>query len=85
MKRRMRLILDRLYPAMLDRIMVDVIHVPRIILIVADSMLPKPSLPDTPFSTVRANGGTRFIGSNCVDEANLDGFPSIGEIRVAVG
>jgi hypothetical protein len=81
----MRPIPDCRYPIMLHGIVVKIIHVACVIFVISYGMLPKPPLPDASFAAFGANGATSFVGSNGMNEANLDGFPAVGIIRIAFG
>lgn len=57
--------------AVLDRIVVNVIHVRLIILLVPDRMFPEPLLPDIPFTfpALTLDGLRQAFGEPCLDEA----------------
>ena len=48
---------------MLDRIVVNVIHVVNHVLFVANSVLPEPPLPEAAFAAFRARRGAYLVGS----------------------
>lgn len=70
----------RLHPAVFDRIEMNVIEMPRVIVVVANRMLPEAALPDAPFATARSYPGSLLRTWDRLHEADLDRLPSVGEI-----
>jgi len=68
----MRPIADAGDQAVLDRIDIAVLDVAAEILIVADQMLPKPTLPDASFAARNAHGASQFGVGNGFGEADFD-------------
>lgn len=68
---------------MLHRIEMQIIHMTRIIPLIADCMLPEAPLPDTPLAPRRAHKRTPFGFRKLPREPRLDESPTIGEIGIA--
>ena len=67
---------------MLHRIEMQIIHMTRIIPLIADRMLPKAPLPDTPLAPRRPDKRTPFRFRKLSCEPRLDEPPTIGEIEI---
>ena len=67
---------------MLHRIEMQIIHMTRIIPLIADRMLPKAPLPDTPLAPRRPDKRTPFRFRKLSCEPRLDKPPAIGEIEI---
>jgi hypothetical protein len=70
---------------MLDRVVMNVIHVMPVIRVIPYRMFPKPPLPDTPFSFVQAALGTVFGIGQLTRKGHFDLPPTSGEIVVTLG
>ena len=81
MKRRVRPVSHPRHAAMLDRVEVDVIHMPLEIVIIPDRVFPESSLPQNILSTSVAET-INSPGSDAAREVPLDLLPSCGEISV---
>ena len=68
--------------AVLDRIDVAIFHMTRVIGVVPDQVLPKPSLPDAAFAPRLAHPGEPLILRQRFREPHLDQPPARGEIRI---
>ena len=68
---------------MFDRIEVDVIHVRRVVLVVANGVLPEASLPDPAFAVGAAHAGQPLRLRQTAHEAGFDQSPAGGEVIVA--
>lgn len=67
---------------MLDRVEVDIIHVRREILVVADRVLPEAPLPDAAFLAAQARLGAPLASGQTSGEDRLDQPPACREIGV---
>src|SRR5947209_6946912 len=70
---------------MLDRVVVDVIHVMPVIRVIPYRMFPKTPLPDTPFPFVHAAFATAFGLGQLTRKGRFDLPPTSGEIVVILG
>jgi hypothetical protein len=70
--------------AVLHRIEVEVIEVPREIVFAAQRMLPIPPLPNPALALGGAAGGGSFTSGQTMRKAALDQAPTRGEIGIAV-
>jgi hypothetical protein len=70
---------------MLDRVVVNVIHVMPVIRVIPYRMFPKPPLPDTLFSFIHAALGTAFGLGQLARKGRFDLPPTSGEIVVTLG
>jgi len=60
----------------------DVLHVPFQIVLIADLVLPEPSLPDTFLALGALAGAALRGGAQAAGEAALDPAPSRGEVGI---
>jgi hypothetical protein len=84
MKRAVRPIRDLGHVSMLDRIEMDVVHVPLQIPIVADGVLPITALPDSAFATCRLACCAGHLSRETARKSAFDQAPAQGKIRVAI-
>ena len=71
--------------AMLDRVVVDVVQVPREVVLVANSMFPVAPLPDRTFAFAASRCADRVVAvRRCPAELPLDQHPAFGEVAVPV-
>jgi len=71
--------------AAFHRIVVDIIHVPGVVGVAADGMLPEAPLPDRPLPASDARTRTALGGRNGADKADLDRLDPVGEGCVTLG
>jgi hypothetical protein len=71
--------------AVLHRIEVNVIEVPRKIVLVAERVLSIPALPNPALAFGGAAGGDPFGSGQTMGKAAFDQSPAGGEIRIAIG
>ena len=71
--------------AVFHRIEVNVVEVPRRILLVAQGVFPIPTLPDPALALGGAAGGAPFASGQSVRKAAFDQAPTQGEIRIVLG
>ncbi len=70
---------------MFDRVEVDVVHVGRIVVVVADGVLPESPLPDAAFGFGGAACGAGFGFRDGSGEFGFDDLPAGGKVGVAFG
>lgn len=56
---------------MLDRVVVDVVHMPGVVVFVANEMFPKAPLPDSTFAFLLAALGNMLVRLDCLRETRL--------------
>lgn len=83
MKGRIGPVLHAGCPAMFDRIVMDIIEMARVVLFVANGMLPEATLPDSSFPSLCPDRGTVLDRNDSSHEANLYRLPAIGKIGIA--
>ena len=83
MERRMRPIADARDQAVLDRIDITVLDVAAEILVVADQVFPKPTLPDASFAARKAHRASQLGLRNGFGEVDFDQPPTQRKIGVA--
>jgi hypothetical protein len=83
MKRRMRPIAHTRDQSVLDRIDAAIFDMAHVIGLVADQMLPEPTLPDAAFAAGRADGTEPFLFWQRPGKTALDEAPASREIAVA--
>jgi hypothetical protein len=71
--------------AVLHRIEVKVIEVPREIVLVAQCVLPIPPLPNPALASGGATGRDSFDARQSMRKAAFDQAPARGEMRIAIG
>jgi len=69
-------------PSVLDRIPMDIIHMPVEILIVADQVLPEAALPNATFTSSRPAFGNPFGFFYSTRELAFDQIPTSGKICI---
>ena len=85
MKRRIRPIHHLRHKPVPDRIDMDVIHVTREIIVIANGMLPIASLPDTAFALGGTALGNPFAGHETPRKCRFDQPPARGKVCVVLG
>lgn len=68
---------------MLNGVEVDVIHVRRVVLVVANGVLPKATLPDPSFAVLPPHARQPLGVGQTAHEEGLDQAPACGEVVVA--
>src|ERR1700756_2376166 len=68
--------------AVLDRIVVNIVHMPRVVALVADHVLPKAALPDTAFTLQSTTPAQMLVLRNALREQTFDAPPTRGEISI---
>ena len=75
--------------SMLDRIVMNIVHVVNHIFFIADSVIPEPPLPEAALTAFRAGYGASLLGTTRgtpqLGELALDAPPPPGEIEVLIG
>src|SRR6187431_2444530 len=82
---RMRPVCCTARPAMLHRVVVDVVHMTPIVRLIADAMFPVPTLPDRALTAMHSRGRSHLDTGMSERERRLDPAPACGEIGVTVG
>jgi hypothetical protein len=83
MKRRIRPIVHTRDEAVFERVDVAIFDMARVVSLVADRMLPEPTLPDAALVAGDANGAEPLVLRQRSRKAALDQPPACGEIAVA--